>query len=108
MIYESRLKERQKLGNYHSSSIVITIVSSFKATHLYTKKLRFGGIFKVIGRYEEAGPRSICPIYYRIDHNWLEKYGEKLAKYTICARSHKLEEHKYSVNSCEIGYEKIC
>ncbi len=108
LIHESRLRERQESGNYRGSSIVITVASSSEATHLCAKRLRFGGTFKVVERYWEAGPGSVCPICCGIGHDRLGKCGERPAKCTICAGPHKLEEHKCGVKGCETGFGKIC
>ncbi len=107
LIHESRLKEGQESGYYCSSFIIITVVSSSEATHLCAKGLRFGGTFKVVERYWEAGPRSICPICCEIGYDWLGKCGERPAKCTICAGPHKLEEHKCGVKDCETSFGKI-
>ena len=62
----------------------------------------------MVERYWEAGPGSVCPICYEIAHDRLGKCEERLAKCTICAGPHKLEEHKCGVKGCETGFGKIC
>ncbi len=51
LIHESRLRERQELGDYRGSSIVITVANNSDATYLCAKGLRFGGTLKVVERY---------------------------------------------------------
>lgn len=108
LIHEDRLRERQELGNYRGSSIVITVANNADATHLCAKGLRFGGTLKVVKRYWEAGAGSVCPICCGIGHDRLGRCGERPAQCTLCAGAHKVEEHKCGVNGCEVGFGKIC
>ena len=77
-------------------------------THLCAKGLRFGGTFKVVERYWEAGPGLVFPICCGISHNRLGKCGERPTKCTICAGTHKLEEYKCGMKGCETGFGMIC
>lgn len=51
MIYKKQLKERQELGNYCDSSIIIKVVNNSNTTYLYIRRLRFREILKLIKRY---------------------------------------------------------
>lgn len=79
LIHESQLRERQELENYHGSFIVITIANNSNATYLCVKRLRTGEMLKVIERYYEAEPGSVCLIYYGIGHYCLGKCGQRPA-----------------------------
>ena len=108
LIHESRLRERQESGNYRGSSIVITVANNSDATYLCARGLRFGGTLKVVERYWEAGPGSVCPVCCGIGHDRLGKCGQRPAQCTLCAGPHKLEDHKCGVNGCKVGFGKIC
>lgn len=108
LIHESRLRERQESGNYCGSSIVIIVANNSNATYLCARGLRFGEALKVIERYWEAGPGSVCPVCCGISHDCLGKCGQRPVQCTLCAGPHKLEEHKCGVNGCEAGFGKIC
>lgn len=107
LIYKRRLRERQKSQNYCGSFIVIMVVNNSDTTYLCAKGLRFGGILKVVKRYWEARPRSICPVCRDIGHDWLERCAQRPAQCTLCAGSHKLKDHRCRVNGCEVGFGKI-
>ena len=59
LISESRLKEQQENGK-QGSAIVITVKGETEAKQLCASGLRFGGIVRVVERYWEAGPGSVC------------------------------------------------
>jgi len=75
---------------------------------LCAKRLRFGGALKIIEKYWEAGPGSVCTICCGIGHDWPSGYGKRPAKCTLCAGSHRLEEYMCGVDGCQIGSGKIC
>ena len=107
-IHENRLSERQELGNNWGSAIVITVASNAEATYLCAKGLRFGGSLKVVERYWEAGPGSVCPNCCGIGHDWPGKCGERPSQCTLCAGPHQLEEHKSDVSCCKVRMGKSC
>lgn len=76
LINETRLKERLESGNRKRSAIVIIVGNSVKAFKLYSKRLRFGGTFKVVEKYWEAGPGLICMSCANIGHDCLGKCGD--------------------------------
>ena len=108
LIHENRLRERQESGNNRGSAIVITVANASDVSYLCAKGLRFGGALKVVEKYWEAGPESICPIYCGIGHDRPGNCGERPAKCSLCAGPHKLEEHKCGVSGCQVGWGKIC
>ena len=61
----------------------------------------------MLKRYWEAEPGSICLVFCGIDYDWLGNCGWKPVQCTLCVGSHKLEEHKYRVNRCKVGFGKI-
>lgn len=60
LINENRLEERLESGNGRGCAIVITVGNSAEASKLCSKGLRFGGALKVVEKYWEAGPGSVC------------------------------------------------
>lgn len=108
LIHENRLRERQESGNNRGSAIVITVASNAEATYLCAKGLRFGGSLKVVERYWEAGPGSVCPNCCGIGHDQPGKCGERPPQCTLCAGPHRLEEHKCDVSGCKVGIGKSC
>lgn len=51
LIYKNQFKEKQELRNCRDSFIVIIIANNSDTTYLYTKKLKFGRMLKVVERY---------------------------------------------------------
>ena len=60
LINEARLEERLESGNGRGSAIMITVENEVEASRLCAKGLRSGGAPKVVEKYWEAGPSSIC------------------------------------------------
>lgn len=108
LIYKSQLRERQELGNYRGSSIIIIVANNSDTTYLCAKRLRFGGTLKGVERYWEAVPGSVSPVCCNIGHDCLGKCKQRPAQYTLCTEPHKLEEQKCGVNGCKVGFGKIC
>ncbi len=69
LIHKTQLRERWKSGNNRGSAIVIIIANASDAAYLCTKGLRFGGALKVVEKYREAGPGSVCLICCGIGHD---------------------------------------
>lgn len=105
---ENRLRERQESGNSQGSAIVIKVANAADVTYLCTKGLGFGGALKVVEKYWEAGPGSVCPICCGIGHDRPGNCGERPTKCSLCAGLRKLEEHKCGVSGCQVGWGKIC
>ncbi len=75
LIHESRLREKKESGNYHGSSIVITVANNFDASYLFAMGFRFGGTLKVVERYWKAKPGAVCPVCCSIGHDCLRWRG---------------------------------
>ena len=80
----------------------------FEASYLYANGLRFRGGLKVIERFWEVGPGSVCPIYCGVEYDRLENCEERPSQCTLCAGPHRLDEHRCRVNSCQSGSVKSC
>lgn len=61
------------------------------------KKLRFGGIFKVIEKYQEAGPYFIYISSTKIGHNQLKRYSNRKIQCVINTGIYKIKIHKCGV-----------
>ena len=108
LINEERLEERLESGNGRGSAIVITVGNEAEASKLCAKGLRFGGAPKVVEKYWEAGPSSICMTCSGIGHDRLGGCGERPIQCVICAGAHKSENHKCGVTGCTAKKGKIC
>lgn len=102
------MEERLESGNGRGSAIVITVGSSTKASQLCSKRLRFGGDLKVVEKYWEAGPSSICMSCTGIGHDRLEGCGDRAVQYAIFAGAHKVKSHKCDVTGCMAKIGNIC
>ena len=107
MVNETRLEERLESGNGRGSAIVITVGNSTEASRLCSKGLRFGGALKIVEKYWEAGPSSICMSCAGIRHDRLGGCGDRGVQCVICAGAHKAESHKCGVG-CTTKIGKIC
>lgn len=56
LISESRLEECLEFGTRKRSAIIIIVGTSEETTNLYSKKLRYGGVLKIVEKYMEVGP----------------------------------------------------
>lgn len=108
LIHEAQLRERQESGNNRDSAIVITVANASDVAYLCAKRLRFGGALKIVEKYREAGPGSVCPVCCGIGHDRPGSCGQRPAQCTLCAGPHKLEKHKCGVSGCHVGFRKIC
>ena len=108
LINENRLREQQETGNKRGSAIVITVKGESKANHLCASGFQFGGIVRVVERYWEAGPGSVCMICCGIGHEQMGSCGNRPPQCIICSGSHKVEEHRCGVAGCNKGKGKIC
>ena len=101
LISETRLEERLESGSGRGSAIVITVGNSAEASKLCFKGLRFGGALKVVEKYWEAGPGSVC---MSCGHNRLGECGNRAIQCVICAGAHKAENHRCGVTRCTIKW----
>ena len=108
LISETRLEERLELGTGRGLAIVITVGNSAEASTLCAKGLRFGGALKVVEKYWEAGPGSVCMSCAGIGHNRLGECGDRGLQCVICAGDHKAEDHVCGVTGCNVRKGKIC
>ncbi len=67
LINKNRLKEQQETGK-RGSAIVITVQGEAEAKKLCASGLRFGGVVKVVEKYWEARPGSVCMTCCDIGH----------------------------------------
>ncbi len=108
LISESRLEERLESGTGRGSAIVITVGTSEEAAKLCSKGLRFGGALKVVEKYWEAGPGSVCLSCAGVGHDRLGECGDRAVQCVICAGAHKVEDHRCGVTGCVVKMGKIC
>ncbi len=108
LINEDRLREAQTTGNKRGSAIVITVKGEVEAKKLCAAGLRFGSIIRVVEKYWEAGPSSVCMTCCGIGHERMGSCGNRPAKCVICSGAHKVEEHQCGVIGCTKGRGKIC
>ncbi len=108
LINKTRLKKRLEAENERRSAIVITVRDNAVASLLCPKGLRFGKTLKIVEKYWEVGPGSVCISCASVKHDRLEDYGKKTMQCVICAGSHKIENHKCGVTECSTKGGKIC
>ena len=108
LINETRPEERLESGSRRGSAIVITVGNSAEASKLCSKGLRFGGALKVVGKYWEAGPGSVCMSCPGVGHNRLGECRDRAIQCVICVGAHKAENHRCGVTGCTIKMGKIC
>ena len=82
--------------------------TSKKVSKLCSKRLKFERAFKVVEKYWEAGPSSVCLSCVEIGHDCLGECGAKIVQCVICARAYKAEDHRCRIMSCTIKMGKIC
>lgn len=107
LISEAQLEERLETANGKGSAIVITVGNDADASKLCAKGLRFGGAPKVVERYWEAGPSSVCMTCSGIGHDRLGGCNDRPEKCAICAGPHKLENHRCGVTGCLAKKRKV-
>ena len=105
-INENRLKEQQETGK-RGSAIVITVKREAEAKKLCASGHRFGRVVRVVERYWEAGPSSVCITCCDIGHQQMGGCGDRPQKCVICAGPHKIEAHQCGVAGCKKGMGKI-
>ena len=82
--------------------------TSEKATKLYSKRLRFGDALKIVEKYWEVRPGSVCLSCAGISYDCLEKCADRNVQCVICADAHKVEDHRCWVTGCIVKMGKIC
>lgn len=80
LISENRLRKQQESGNKRGSAIIITVKGETEAKQLCASGLRFGGVVRVVEKYWEAGPSSVCMTCCGIGHERMESCGNRPAK----------------------------
>ncbi len=108
LINKTRLKERLESENKRRSAIVIMVSNSEEALLLCSKELRFEGAIKVLEKYWEAWPGSVCMSCAVVCYDCLEDYGKRAMQCVICAGLHKVKNYKYGLTGCSIKVGKIC
>ena len=108
LINENRLREQQETGKKRGSAIVITVKGETEVNKLCASGLRFGGVVRVVERYLEAGPGSVCMTCCGIGHERMGSCGNRPPQCIICSCPHKVEEHCCGVAGCNKGRGKIC
>ena len=78
LINESRLKEQQEFNNKRGSAMVITVSGESEAKKLCASGLRFGRVVKVVEKYWESGPSSVCMTCCGIGHERMGKCGDQV------------------------------
>lgn len=63
---------------------------------------------RVVERYWEAGPGSVCMTCCGIGHERMGSCGDRAPQCIICSGPHKMEEHYCGVAGCVKGKGKIC
>ena len=63
---------------------------------------------RVIERYWEDGPSSVCMTCCSIGHQRMGECGDRTQRYVICASPHKVEDHQCGVVGCKKGKGKLC
>ena len=108
LISESRLKEQQEFSNKRGLPIVITVSGEGKAKKLCASGLRFGGTVKVVEKYWESGPSSVCMTCCGISHEQMGKCGDRTPRCVIYAGPHKVKDHQCGVTGCHKRKGKVC
>lgn len=83
LVHENRLRERQESGDNQGFAIVITVAKHSQASYLYAKDLRSGGGLKIVEKFWEAGPGSVCPIWCVISQDRLVNCGQRPSQCTL-------------------------
>lgn len=108
LISETRLEKRLESETGRGSAIVIMVGNSAEASTLCSKGLRFGRALKVVEKYWEAGPGSVCMSCAGVGHNRLGECGDRTLQCVICAGDHKAENHTCGITGCNVKKGKIC
>lgn len=106
LINEERLKEQQEAHNKQRSAIVIAVSNKREAKQLFAKGLRFGGAVKMIEKFWEAGPGSVCMRCCGTGHERLGSCGDRPIQCVMCAGKHQVSDHQCDVNECNKGRGK--
>ena len=79
-----------------------------KAKKLCASGLWFGGAVKIIKRYWNVGPDSVCMTCCGIRYQRRGSCGDEPQKCIICAGLQKIKDHQCGVAECQKGKKKIC
>lgn len=69
LINEAWLKKHLEFETRKGSGIVITVKNNIKASTLCSKRLRLGGVLKVVEKYWEAGTILVCMGCTDVNHD---------------------------------------
>ena len=83
-ISEDRLREAQTTRSKRGSAIFIRVKGETEAKRLCASGLRFGSLVRVVEKFWEAGPSSVCMTCCRIGHERMGDCGKRPAKCAIC------------------------
>ncbi len=70
--------------------------------------MRFGGALKVVEKYWEAGPSSVCLSCAGVGHDHLGECKGRVVQCVIFAGAHKVQDHRCGVTGCTMKIGKIC
>ncbi len=79
-----------------------------KAKHLCAFRLRFGRIVRVIEKYWEKEPSSVCMICCGIGHERMGNCENRPSQCIICSSFYKVEEHCCIVAGYNKNKGKTC
>lgn len=108
LISETRVEKRLKSRTRRGLAIVITVRNSAEALILCAKGSRFEEVLKMVEKYWEARPSSVCMSYTEVGHNRLGECGDKSLQCVLCARDYKAKNCVYEVTKCNTKKGKIC
>ena len=108
LISDNRLRKIQIAESKRGSAIVITVKGEVEAKKLCTSGLQFDGLVKVVEKFLEVGPSSVCMTCCGICHKRMGSCGNRPVQYTICSRVHKVEDHQCGVVKCTKSKGKVC
>lgn len=70
--------------------------------------MRFRRVLKIVKKYKESKSRSIYVIYYNIDYDCSKSLDQRLRRYALYLKFHKLKKLRGEVNDCKIRSGNIC
>ncbi len=108
LINKTQLEKRLDSRNRKDFAIVIMVENRIEASRLCSKGLRFSGALKVVKKYWDAGSGSVCMTCSCFGYDKLGEYGDKKARYIICAGLSRSNNHKCRTIRCTPVRSKIC
>lgn len=95
---KNRLKEQQKINNKWGSAIVITVNNNSEAKKLCANNLCFGGAVKMVEKYWEARPRSVCIRCCGVEHERLGSYDNRPENFLLYVGPYQASNHQCRVD----------